>query len=251
MPTPRVLGVDDFALRRGQTYGTLLVDLERHTPIDVLKTREAEPLVAWLQAHPGVQVFVRDRAEAYANAGRRGAPNAVQVADRFHLCQNVSAALDDVVRSRKRRVEIVARQVETEPSVAVPTRPPRPAGARRQRQLVARAQRVSRWEQARELRAQGHSLSAIARQLGINRKTVRQLVRISGPGRQIGYRTVDIFRVAEGQLAEHWDVVDQVDMLTAIGALAAAAVRTSSKLVAQRRGLTTKCTPQQSRHCAT
>jgi transposase len=183
VPTPRVLGVDDCALRRGQTYGTLLVDLERHTPIDVLKTREAEPLVAWLQAHPGVQVVVRDRAEAYADAGRRGAPNAVQVADRFHLCQNVSAALDDVVRSRKRRVEIVARQVETEPSVAVPTRPPRPAGARRQRQLVARAQRVSRWEQARELRARGQSLSAIARQLGINRKTVRQLVRISGPPR--------------------------------------------------------------------
>jgi transposase len=183
VPTPRVLGIDDFALRRGQAYGTLLVDLEHHVPVDVLKTREAEPLVAWLQAHPGVQVLVRDRAGAYADAGRRGAPTAVQVVDRFHLCQNVSAALDEVVRSRRRRVEMVTCQIEAEPSIAVPTPPPRPPGARRQAQLAARAQRMGRWEQARALRAQGHSLSAIARELGINRKTVRQLVRTTEPPR--------------------------------------------------------------------
>jgi transposase len=85
VPTPRVLGVDDFSLRLGTRYATVLIDLERHEPIDVLATRDAEPLVEWLQAYPGVEIVVRDRGGAYADAAPRGAPNAVQVADRFLL----------------------------------------------------------------------------------------------------------------------------------------------------------------------
>jgi transposase len=183
VPTPRVLGVDDFSMRRGKRYATVLIDLERHQPIDVLATRDAEPLVQWLQAHPGIEVVVRDRSGAYADAARRGAPNAVQVADRFHLVQNVGAALDEVVRSRRRRKEIERVQIETAEPIVVPTAPPLAPRPAQQRARAARARRVGRWEKARALYAEGMPLRAIAHQLGINRKTVRKLVRTPAPPR--------------------------------------------------------------------
>ena len=92
-PTPRVLGLDDFALRKGQTYGTLLLDLERHCPIDLLPDRTVETVATWLRAHPGIEIISRDRATAYAEAATLAAPTATQVADRFHLVQNLSDAV--------------------------------------------------------------------------------------------------------------------------------------------------------------
>jgi transposase len=160
-----------------------LIDMERHEPIDVLATRHAKPLVEWLQAHPGVEVIVRDRGGAYADAARRGEPKAIQVADRFHLVQNVGAALDEVARSRSRRKEIERVQIESAEPIVLPTAPPLPAGPAQQRARAARARRVARWENARALYAEGKSLRAIAHQLGIHRRTVRKLVRTPAPPR--------------------------------------------------------------------
>src|SRR5215510_14290684 len=112
LPSPRALGVDEFALRRGLTYATLLVDLERQQPVAILEGRTAEPLMKWLQAHPSVTILARDRADAYALAGRQAAPDALQVADRFHLMRNVSAALKELLHSRRWRQSPLATPLE-------------------------------------------------------------------------------------------------------------------------------------------
>ncbi len=86
--TPRVLGVDDWAKRKRQTYGTILVDLEKRCPIDLLPDREPESLATWLRDHPGVGIITRDRSNDYAQGSAQGAPQARQVADRWHLIGN-------------------------------------------------------------------------------------------------------------------------------------------------------------------
>ena len=104
---PQVLGIDDFALRKGQKYGTILVDLEKRHPVDLLPDRKKATVMAWLKAHPGVKVISRDRGGTYAEAAREGAPLATQIADRFHLSQNLGETLErSCVESIPRRADL-------------------------------------------------------------------------------------------------------------------------------------------------
>ena len=188
-PTPRVLGVDDWSQRKGHSYRTILVDLERHQPIELLPDREAASLIEWLAAHPGVEIICRDRAGAYAEGATKGAPTALQVADRFHLLQNLHATLTRVLEQHAAALKPQTTPDESTPPAApeppadarpqsaAPVRavPPAPPSARDQAQAQQRrARRLARYEQVCQLRQAGYSGRAIAEQVGLNRTTVQK-----------------------------------------------------------------------------
>ena len=191
LPTPRVLGVDDFALRKRHTYGTILVDLERHQPVALLPERTAEPVAQWLQAHPGVEVIARDRASAYAEGARQGAPSATQVADRFHLVQNLRETLDHVFATQGPALDAVNATMQQQAvplpdgtvAVAIPPPPTPPTEEARAAQHAA--QRQARYEQAWALHRQGWSTAAIAAQVGRSCRSIERYLQMpTWPGRQ-------------------------------------------------------------------
>jgi transposase len=202
MAPPRVLSVDDFALRKRHTYGTLLLDLERRRPLALLPDREASTVAQWLEAHHGVEVLVRDRAEAYAEAARLGAPAACQVADRFHLLHNLADVLTDVFRAHAPQLALIKAQHTRAPTPvhdpedsataphlsAVPLAPPQPSTRAAALAATRRAQRVAQYEQVWMYHRQGWTLDAIAHQVGLSRRTVqRYLQSPTFPERQPRY----------------------------------------------------------------
>jgi transposase len=166
-----VLGVDDFALRRGHVYGTVVIDMLTRRPVDLLPDRETATLAAWLTNHPGVQVVCRDRAGGYAEAIRQGAPRAIQVADRWHLWRNLGEAVEKTVNAH--RAQLTAAE-PADPAaceaeiVAPPLVQPLP-----EKKIVVRMR--ERHAAVHQLRAQGLSKSAIGRQLGLHPATVRKI----------------------------------------------------------------------------
>ncbi len=175
----RVLGVDDWAWRRGHRYGTILVDLERNRVLDLLPDRQAETLSGWLRRHPGIEVIARDRACAYADGARQGAPSAVQVADRWHLLRNLGDAVQAVVERHHAIIRRVGRDVvadgviRTAAAVATLAIP----SAAQQRKASGQSWRQARYEEAARMHAAGASISYVARQLGADRKTLRRWLR--------------------------------------------------------------------------
>jgi transposase len=188
-PTPSALGVDDWAKRKGRSYGTILVDLERRRPIELLADREAGTLAAWLKGHPGVEVATRDRATYYADGISAGAPAALQVADRFHLLKNLREVVERVINGHRRALREAAQVLspyraicESLKDQSLPRLRPKSDCSQRSvkellRQQARRERRVERYEEIKRMRAEGHSISASARKMGMQRATVRMFLR--------------------------------------------------------------------------
>lgn len=161
-----MLGVDDFALRRGHVYGTVLIDIEAGRAVDVLPDRTAETFTAWLQQHPGAEIVCRDRASAYAEAVRTAAPEAVQIADRFHLWLNLCKTVEKCVVAHRRCLtppEEEAQDKATEP----PAGPPVIEGKR-----AANTRR--NFAAVHEMYDEGIAIEVISKALRMARKTVRK-----------------------------------------------------------------------------
>jgi transposase len=182
LPLPPVgpvshIGIDDFAWKKGHRYGTIVVNVLTHQVIDLLPDRTTESVNAWLSAHPEIEILSRDRGGTYADGGRQGAPQARQVADRWHIMSNLGEAVERFLL--RERIHIPPQAPDGAPgsekasaldlpalSLADPS-PFSPASARWQ----------ERYREVQELHAQGKSLHAIAKQLSLARNTVRRYVR--------------------------------------------------------------------------
>jgi transposase len=171
-PTPRVLGVDDWAKRKGQTYGTMLVDLEQHCLVDLLSERSAEALCAWLRAHPGVEIISRDRAGLYAEGATQGAPTAIQVADRWHLLSNLRDLLERLLDRHPAALRAAAQRVSDELTRQVASDPIEPPPLPVEEPVPCANQ--LRWAEVKRLKQEGWSARAIATHLHVHRQTVRK-----------------------------------------------------------------------------
>jgi transposase len=175
VPSARVLGVDEFATRRGQGYGTVLVDVETHRPVDLLGDRSSAQFATWLAAHQSPELICRDRAGCYAEGARLGAPAAIQVADRWHLLANLSDVVETIAAQHRRcwRVDPIPQPPALELAPETTPLPVLPTTGR----LAQR--RHERFEQVQTLLARGMSLTAIGRTLHLTRKIVRKYAHAS------------------------------------------------------------------------
>ena len=178
-----IVGIDDFAFRRGRDYGTILIDVDTGRPVDLLRDREAGTVADWLEEHPEIKIICRDRAGAYADAGRQGAPQADQVADRWHiwhnLCEHAGKA---AARHRACLEEPACGELE---QASVPGAPEVPdlqqaaieAAARRAGESVLAIRTRQRYDLVQSLKAQGMGIKPIKRETGLAKETVRRFYR--------------------------------------------------------------------------
>ena len=189
---PEILGIDDFALRKGHMYGTVLVNMDTGDVVDMLPDREAATVEAWLKAHPGAAVICRDRAGAYAEAASAGAPDAIQVADRWHMWHNLAEYANKAVTRHRgclltagHRAEAGEEEAGTgpEPAGTVPPDAFQDEGGR-ERPLAARTR--ARYADIRARLDAGHSQAEISRATGLARPTVRRFARAGSAEELLG-----------------------------------------------------------------
>lgn len=179
---PRVIGIDDWAWRKGQRYGTLICDLERRQVIDLLPDREPATVEAWLRARPGIQIVARDRNGGYGGAVSRALPEAIQVADRWHLLENASAAFLAAVQRSMPAIRKAIGAKTLDPKLLT-------AAERLQYEGYHRRQQTN--QIVRKMADEGLAIKRIVRSTGLSRKLVRQILR--------GERE-DVFRIRESSL---------------------------------------------------
>jgi transposase len=185
-PTPRVIGIDDWAWRKGNRYGTILVDLERHRVIELLPDRDVDTIVTWLRQHPTIEVIARDRGDTYIEAAGAGAPRAQQVADRWHLLHNLVAVVEESLLQHRAAVRAAAEALDpdmqppaaplelpdTSSGPIMPNRPRVRLGEHVEARQQRHARREEQYEAIQRLHQAGADVAHIARTVGVSRRTV-------------------------------------------------------------------------------
>ena len=217
----RIIGLDEWAWRKGVRYGTMIVDLECHRVAALLPERDADEVATWLVAHPGITVVSRDRSRTYADAATRGAPQAVQVADRFHVIRNLGEALEKFLLHKRTQLKEAA--ATTAAALAPPparptaveetywgkhtrTRPQRWQQRAEEESVRKHDRYIAAYEAVRDLHAKGVDIAHIARRVGVSRRTVYRYLSLDGPpARKRPVRRPSPERVAwEADSARRW-----------------------------------------------
>ena len=193
--TVGVAGIDDWSWRKGRTYGTIIVDLERREVVDVLQDRTTAGTAEWLGQHPEVEFVSRDRCGLYAQGAREGAPQAQQVADRFHLLQNLRETIEtQLSRADRSTGRALLPESNDEDVATISNGPSGPGEVAEHRHLTRQAHRRSRqaiFDQIHTLRVAGTSIGDIARQTGFGPRSIRKWLKFSTPPeRRAGAKTL-------------------------------------------------------------
>ena len=183
----RIVGVDDWAFRKGHRYGTIFIDLEQRRLVDLLPDRSSESVAKWFKQHPSIEVVSRDRAQVYAEGARDGAPQAKQVADRWHLLRNLGEAMERLTAQHSSHLRQAAKQMQPTPNVpfveeAPPVEPveevpPVRLPSSEQQRLQRCQQREELYHQIKALRQQHRTVQSIAAETGVSKRTVQRFLR--------------------------------------------------------------------------
>src|SRR6266568_8457300 len=186
------LGIDDFSFRRGRKFGTILVDMQSHQVIDLLPDRTKESAAAWMSTHPEIDLVSRDRGGDYAAGAREGAPQATQVADRFHMYKNLVEAVELTLARCRAEIRTNAREASQEERKVVAPKPllfeyadvisvenwkPAPELCDERDRLTRREQRYDRYQQVKTLYEQGYGFTEITRRVGVSRRTIEGWIK--------------------------------------------------------------------------